>query len=233
MARTKAGAALTEAHRLEQRQLSVKAIAALLEVWPLLDASDLDGTARRWLTAAAAIVSTHHDESARLAQQYLTLLRQVEVGPPPADWAPPTPAPLNMDAVRTSLLVQGPIRVKASIAAGRPLPSALETAATTMAAAGSRHALHGGRSVVMGAGSSDPAVVGVRRVAASSACPYCAAAAGITLPPGEEVHRYHDGCHCQLEPDYTNPSNPETSAPAGPPDSRPPAGPNPTRTPPP
>lgn len=198
---SEAGRRLTDAHRIAQVQLSARTVARLIMVWPLLDLSDLDGTAQRWLTAIEPIISQAHGVSSALASAYLSQLRTLEVG----EALPTTSAPtLNAEAVRTSLLVQGPVAVKAAMTAGRDLAMAGQTASYTSAAAGSRHALSGGRDLIKSAVQSDPRVQRMRRVTSAKACDFCKriAAYAETNPALWHDFRGHDGCHCQPEPVY-------------------------------
>ncbi len=207
---TRAGAMLTEAHRLAQAKLSAQVVADLLKVWPLLDPTDLDATVDRWLTASAAIVAKKHGDSAALAREYLRRFRAVELGTPLADWTPPpAPAP-STEAIRTSMVVQGPVRIKAAMTVGTPLAQAVQTAAGTSSAAGSRHALNGGRDAIVAATKADDRAVGIRRVTAAKCCAFCAMlssrsyyglssdATGVDM----DEFKVHDGCHCTPETVY-------------------------------
>lgn len=197
---TRAGAMLTEAHRLAQAKLSAQVVADLLKVWPLLDPTDLDATVDRWLTASAAIVLKKHGDSAALAREYLRRFRAVELGTPLADWTPPpAPAP-STEAIRTSLVVQGPVRIKAAMTARTALEVATQTASATSSAAGSRHALTGGRDTIVEAAKADERARGLRRVTSGDSCKFCSMLA--TRTDFTYEFQAHDGCHCQTHPVY-------------------------------
>ncbi len=191
------GKALTEAHRKGQAKLSARVLADLMAVWPMLDPADLDATSAAWLTAAAAVVNSHRANSAALAREYLRQYRAVETGKPLASWEPPAIDPLPAAQVKTSLLVTGPVSIKAAMARGIQLPSAVSTALAASMAAGSRQALSGGRATVMGASQGDSLAVGVQRVTSAGSCDYCSGLGGKVLPQGVTDFHTHDGCHCQ------------------------------------
>ncbi len=197
---TRAGALLTEAHRLAQAKLSAEVVADLLKIWPLLDPGDLDTTVDRWLTASQAIVVQRYDDSAAVAREYLLQFREVELGPASTAWTPPAaPAPA-LGAIRTSLVVQGPVRIRAALAARTSLDVAALNAAGTSAAAGSRHALGGGRATIVEAAKADDQATGLRRITSSGACKFCSMLASrvdLTFD-----FKAHDGCHCQTQPVY-------------------------------
>ncbi len=197
---TRAGILLTEAHRLAQAKLSASVVADLLKVWPLLDPTALDATVDRWLTASQAIVVKKHGDSAALAREYLRRFRAVELGTPITAWTPPAPPVAAIDAIRTSLVVQGPVRIKAAMTARTALEVAARTAAGTSSAAGSRHALTGGRDTIVEAAKADERAQGLRRVTSGSACSFCSMLA--TRTDFTYQFKAHDGCHCQTQPAY-------------------------------
>ena len=197
---TQAGVLLTEAHRLAQAKLSAEVVADLLKVWPLLDPNALDATVDRWLTASHAIVAKKHGDSAALAREYLRRFRAVELGTPITAWTPPAAPAAAIDAIRTSLVVQGPVRIKAAMVARTPLEQAVQTAAGTSSAAGSRHALTGGRDTITEAAKVDERAQGLRRVTSGDSCKFCSMLA--TRTDFTYEFKAHDGCHCQSQPVY-------------------------------
>lgn len=196
-----AGRRLTDAHRTAQARLSAQTVARLVMVWSLLDPTDLDASAPGWLTAAEPIVAQAHRTSSALAGAYLAQLRLVEVG----EALPTTAVPaLDAAALRTSLLVQGPISLKSAMAAGRNLTAASETASFTSASAGTRHALNGGRDLIRTATATDPRATGIVRATSAGACAFCQQIAEYsrTNPALTGPFECHDNCHCQPVPVY-------------------------------
>ena len=211
MAATQAGALLTEAHRLAQVRLSAQTVARLLELWPLLDPNDIDGTYQRWVNAALPVIRGQRVASERLSAAYLTAFRAVEVPDAAPVTFPPAP-PLSDEAAATSLLVRGPYRMREMLARSVPLAQASSTASAEAAAAGTRHALNGGREFLQAAAEADPEVVGVRRVTSPGCCAFCALLAARSYDglsshatrSGSDAYKVHDNCHCTSELVYPN-----------------------------
>lgn len=216
MAATAAGRTLTESHRLLQARLSLVTNSRLLEAWQLLDVARIDATSGRWLATTTAIVGQQRLVSAEIARAYLRQFRAVELETDPdAFTAPPLPA-IDLEAVATSLSVQGPIRIKSLMATGEPLTSIAERAAMSSAAAGTRHSLNGGRDLIVASSAADPDAHGVRRVTSPGCCSFCALLAsrsyhGVTTAATgrfadgtwRPTFKVHDNCHCQPETAYT------------------------------
>lgn len=198
MARTEAGSRLTELHRLAQVQISAQTVAQLLQVWPLLDLEDLDATTRRWLTAAIPIVRAARGRSARLASEYLRRFIAAESGLALAAPLATVVPDLPLARIATSLITTGPVSIKSAVAVGRDLASAAEIASASSAAAGTRHALDGGREVILTASDAHPDITGVKRIVSSNACSYCRGKAADR--GGVLDFKAHDNCHCQPEP---------------------------------
>lgn len=202
MALTLAGRQLTAFHRTAQARLSAQTTARLLQVWPLLDINALDATTAQWLAAAVPIIEQSRLASAALASAYVSTLRPIETSLPPLA-LPPLP-PASIDRIRTSLLVMGPIAIKAAMTSGRPIVVAGQTASFTSSAAGARQALSGGRDLITAATQADPQARGMVRVTSPGACAFCEEIAGYseTNPALGGDFQCHDGCHCQPEPVY-------------------------------
>ena len=204
MAATLAGARLTEGHRLAQARLRADTVARLLAVWPLLDPKALDATAERWLTAALPIVEAQRAASAVLAESYARAFRATELDAPPADLPTVGLRSFATDQAATSLLVTGPVRVKAAMRTGAELVDALDLGRAGSAAAGSRVALDGGRDLLADTVAADPEVTVYERVTSGRPCAFCAmlASRGPVYSPTTVTFRSHDHCGCNLEPAY-------------------------------
>lgn len=197
---TDAGRRLSEAHRQAQVRLGAQTVARLIRVWPLLDLNDLDGTAEAWLTAAGAVTEAQRQASIGLAAAYARALRTVETGSTEGFTIPPS-QPVDPDALRTSLLVTGPLSVKRAMTRGVSLAAASETAMAASSAAGMRHSLNGGRELIRGAVRADPKAKGYQRATSGNACAYCAGKAGVRFS-SDEIFHAHDGCACMAVPAY-------------------------------
>lgn len=194
----------TDLHRTAQARISASVLVALVPLWRILDIDHLDERSGDWLAAAAPVVRSHHAASSALAAAYFTHIRGLEL--PAASPAPTVPAPvLDEKALATSLLVTGPIAIKAKLAAGMPLSQAVEQAFAGSSSAAARHALSGGRDFIQAAGRADERATGLVRVTSPGACEFCQTIADYseTNPALLGDFQCHDGCHCQPEPVFT------------------------------
>lgn len=215
MAVTAVGARLTELHRQAQVRVGAQTVARMFDVWRLLDPLDVDGTAPAWLTAARGVVEAQHRVSADLAAAYLRRFRAVElagVGETLAATAAgiaellaPVVPPLVAEALTTSLLVTGPIAVKEGTRRGLPLEQVVAEARVASARSAMRHALAGGRDLILEQVERDERALGWARATSGSPCAFCAmlASRGPVYSSQETAaFQAHDGCSCTAEPVY-------------------------------
>lgn len=204
MAATLEARRLTEAHRLAQVRLGAQTVQAMRIVWPLLAVDNLDGTFDRWLSASRLVVDGQRRVSARLAANYLSTFKMLELGPTatavPLVLAEATP----VAAVTTSLAVTGPASVKAALNRGVQAAKAMEVAEARTSAAAMRHVLNGGRETITGSLQSDREARGWRRVTSGKACDFCSMLAGRGAVFGADSVQFHahDACSCSAEPAY-------------------------------
>jgi len=199
VAATAGGRRLTEVHRLAQARLGAATVAQMVAVWPLLDPERLDQTFPDWLATAQVLVGASRAQSATLAANYVATFRTLEIGQR-ADVTTLAAVP-PAKALATSLLVTGPVAIKAAVGRGKPRTAAAETAMATSAAAAMRHALNGGRETIIRAVSADKRARGWHRVTSGRACPFCASLTGQVFS-GPADFRAHDHCSCSVEPLY-------------------------------
>lgn len=204
MAATAAGTRLTEAHRLAQARLGAQTVRALRAVFPLLDPADLDGTFDSWLRAVLPVIRSQRTTSARLAANYLTTFRTLELGADVDPYVPVIADALDTSAVSTSMLVTGPVSVRSNLARAVPLVRALTLAEANSARAGMRHVMNGGRDTIQNAVANDTAAHGWARSASGKACAFCAmlASRGPVYSKATVDFHAHDGCSCGSEPVY-------------------------------
>jgi hypothetical protein len=215
VALTAAGARLTERHRKNQLALRATFLREMLRSWPLLNPANLDGTAARWLELTMDLILRFRTRSVATAVDYYDRFRSAELGAEPVDrrvLLGLDAAPL--DAIRTSLVVTGPARVKYRTSRGAPAEEAAQRALVDVSGAASRHVLGGGRDVLDAAAERDALAVGFARVTGPRPCAFCAMLAGrgpvyksraaATFTSGRSKrgagHRYHDHCGCSVEP---------------------------------
>lgn len=201
MAATLQASRLTEAHRLAQARLGAVTVARMRTIWRLLNPDALDATFPDWLAAAYPIVQAQRSTSARLAANYLTAFKTLELGTA-ARIAPVLSETADRQSVATSLLVTGPISVKRAMERGVQLARALPVAEAASSAAAMRHALDGGRQTILQTLRADPDARGWVRVASGGACDFCARLDGKRHPTDDADFPAHDGCSCSQEPAY-------------------------------
>ncbi|MEU5259014.1 hypothetical protein [Amycolatopsis sp. NPDC021455] len=216
MAATLAGAQLTEAHRTHQLAMQALFLDELLRYWPLLDPLRLDRTAAGWVDAVLALIAGYRTQSAVISLDYYQRFRAAEIGPRTLD----QPAilrsiPANEDTIRASLIATGPAKIKHDTRIGRTPEQAQQAAVTAVTGAATRHVQNGGRDALIAAGDTENRHIKWFRVTAANPCAFCAmlasrgpvylsrasalyATAGApSRQPGE---KYHDNCHCTVEP---------------------------------
>jgi hypothetical protein len=202
MAATSRGRQLTETHRLAQVRVGVATGVQMRDLWRLLDPTALAETSPVWIDAAVRMISTQHGISADLARRYYQALRVAELGVPlTGTLAAP---PLVEEAVRTSLAVTGPVRIERAIRRSASIEAATRTALTETARSAQRHALTGGRAVIVETARRDPRSGGWMRVTSGNACTFCESLAVRGAVFGEESVSFaaHDGCRCTGEPEF-------------------------------
>jgi hypothetical protein len=187
--------ALADAHRLTQQKLGIQTIRLLHTAFPLLDIQNLDATTGRWLEATVNLVRVQHLRSARMAGDYLTAARALDLGVDSP--LVPVLAIADIEQITTSLRVTGPIRARELGGAGRTLTEIRQAVFTASSRAGMRHALAGGRNTITGTTARDRKG-GWARVTSGDPCAFCAmlASRGPVYSQATVRFRAHDGCSC-------------------------------------
>lgn len=193
---------LTEAHRSVQARLGQQTVTMLHGVWPALDLNDLDGTFDRWHGLAVPIVRAQRTASARMAANYMFIVRKLELGPiRPA--RPVLAETVSAERLTTSLRVTGPVSLKSNVGRGMPLERAAAIADENSARAGMRYALDGGRNTIAQTTAADGEARGwTWQVTSDKPCDYCAGLDGVLFYLGEAEFKPHDGCDCEAVPSY-------------------------------
>lgn len=196
---------LTEAHRLTQGRLGMRAMARLHTVWALLDPTDLDATVDRWISSSLPIIEAHRAQSAESAGRYMRAFKDTDLGtragPIPLELA----TTIDPAQVATSLLVTGPISIKKATATGSALAAAVDTAEANAVRASMRHVLNGGRATIIDTVAADRQALGWARATSGRPCSFCALLAGRgPVYKGQETADFHahDGCSCSTQPVY-------------------------------
>lgn len=202
MASTAEATLLTQTHRRAQVALGKQTEAGLREVWSTLDLQDLDGTFNTWCDLASRIVRRQRASSARLAANYYTTFRSLELGSDVRPIVPVLAEKVTAPQLATSLRVTGPVSLKSNVGKGMDLGRAADIANERSSRAGQRYALGGGRDTVVETVRTDPEAKGWVWVAEPGACAYCENLDGVLFYLGETEFNPHDGCGCGTEIAY-------------------------------
>lgn len=191
-----------------------------VNLWGLLDPSDLDGSALRWLPEQLRVVLAGRRTSALVAAAAYRDYRVAEVGEPlaakgkglgalPGGVTIPLESRVSDNAliakVSTSLRVTGPVKVKQSRMVGRTVDRSMGDALASVVSATQRHVLDGGRMASLSLMRSDPRVRSYARVTGGDACAFCgllAARGAVFLSEASADFASHDNCGCGAEAIY-------------------------------
>ena len=202
MAATATGRRLTEDHRQAQLAVRAELLRDVVTAWAALDPGALDRSVPSWLELMLSLVGAYRARSARTAMDYLAEFRTAETGL--AASVADLVADADPEAVSTSLLVTGPVRIKQLTRAGRTPEQAAIKAFTSVSGAASRHVLTGGRDALTITTTADPVALGWIRVTDADPCYFCALLASRGPVYDEDTVHFeaHDGCGCTGEPVY-------------------------------
>jgi hypothetical protein len=191
------GFALANTHRIQQVRLSAEVQRKLAAVYKrTIDPNDLDRTFPLYLAAAQRVIGQGRELSDVMARRYyMRVATAAGVDPAAIDMRP---APVDREAIETSLRVTGPVTVKSAIASGVPLDLAVQLGLAKTIAAGKRITLNAGREMLIRASRRDPNVDGWARVSDGDPCYFCAMLIGRGPDYSEKTvsFRSHDGCGC-------------------------------------
>jgi hypothetical protein len=209
MARTDAGAELTDQHRQAQAQVSRLALRDFLMLWPLWRVEDQakqqdeDGSFKALVAATLIVIRAHHRVSSQVAAAYFDAFRRAERVD--GVFSPRLASPVNEDRVTASLYVTGRVMTRRALLAGKPPAEAHKTAFVRMSGAVTRHVLQGGRDTIVLSTGEDPKALRWARVTNGSPCAFCAMVASrgaVFLGHDTAEFEPHDGCNCTAEPHY-------------------------------
>lgn len=188
---------LADAHRLAQAGIGTETLLLAQRLFPLLDLTNLDRTTTRWLRAMVPVIQAQSSKSARLAADYLTVARQLDLGDDPQ--FVPTLARTDVAQIVSSLSVTGPVRVNALMADGAGMATIRRTVLTTSSRSAMRLAMAGGRGTITETINADPHPAGWARVTSGRPCAFCAMLASrgpVYTGQASASFQAHDGCAC-------------------------------------
>lgn len=210
MARTEAGATLTETHRRGQLQLRARALRDFALLWPLWTGDER--SFQRLLAASMPLIRGYHDRSSGLATGYYEAFRTAErvAGP-----AAPRPAPqLDEEVVRGTLHYVGADMTRRAVLAGYSPQAAMQTALVRTSGTVTRFTMQGGRDAVLLSSAEDRQARGWARVTGGDSCPFCltlASRGAAYLSESTAEFQAHDHCSCAAEVQYDGAALPESS----------------------
>jgi hypothetical protein len=228
---TKAGATLTQAHRVAQARHGAQIAALALALWlRTVKTDNLEETTTTWMEKLITAIFSTRNKSASTTRVYYTAFRQLEIPEVPRFTIPATPE-LLVERVETSLRVTGPIAYQKRIARIKELDDldprvekaltddAFRSAAKTSSAAAVRLVLDGGRETMHTAATEDRFALGWARVTQANPCYFCAMLASRGFDYGKHAFddsnklfdgagkaKVHDSCQCTMEPSFSNKS---------------------------
>lgn len=200
MARTPAGATLTNEHRQGQLRIRATAISDFTRLWPLWQG---DGRSfSNLVTASVPLVRVHRNLSASLAGAYFTAFRSAERAGRNA--SPRLADPIDEDRVRGTMFVVGHEMTRKALAAGKAPQAAMADALTRTTGTLTRFVLDGGRETTVLSTAADREAQGFTRVTSGDPCAFCAmlASRGPVFSEDAAAFEAHDHCSCTAEPAY-------------------------------
>lgn len=200
MARTAAGATLTETHRRAQLHLRARALQDYARIWPIWDGDDV--SFGRLTTAASALVTVYRSLSASLAASYFGSYRAAE-GAGGAASARLAPS-LSREVVVGTLHVVGRDATLRAIQSGQSPDRAMKTALVRTSGTISRFTLDGGRQTTIASVAADREARGWARVTDGNPCVFCRMLAGRGAVYSEDTADFqgHDHCGCSAAAVY-------------------------------
>ncbi|NOJ59751.1 hypothetical protein [Arthrobacter sp. 260] len=204
MALTAEGRELTEANRLAQLAIAARAMAVSSVLWDGVDVGRLDQSTARWMPAQLAVLRRFHNDSNRVAGEYLRQYRLAEVGQP----GDPIPGVFDTAEMRNTMLLAGPVRTKLLIANGMEPDEAKAGTFVKLGGMVRRQVLDGGRGSVNRTERGDRRAKGWRRVSDRDPCTFCAmlCARGPVYGSEQKANQvggsglqFHGHCGCTAE----------------------------------
>lgn len=208
MAMTKAGTALTEAHRLQQLALRASVVRDVAKLWPLWRPSD-PASYEAFETAMALLVQSRSQQSWALAARYYQMFAGLEA--PAAEVKAVIQVAAAVDARQISAAVSATSRasVYSALAAGQPYEQAMANGLVNVSGAASRLVLNTGRDTIIQATQRDKRALGWARVTDAAPCAFCAmlSSRGPVYSKGSADFHAHGHCGCTAEPVFSRASD--------------------------
>lgn len=194
MARTDAGAALTETHRQAQLQVRARALADFARLWPIWQGDE--SSFGRLAAATNTLITAYRSLSSSLAASYFQSYRAAErVG---GTAAPRLATPLPADVVIGTLYIVGRDSALNAIQAGQPRDRAMHTALVRASGTVTRLTLDAGRETTIASVAADRQARGWARITDQDPCVFCRLLASRGAVYSEDTADFqgHDHCGC-------------------------------------
>jgi hypothetical protein len=209
MARTDAGAELTDQHRQAQAAVNAAALRDYVRLWPLWRVEDQskpqddDHSFPALAAALLILIRAHHKLSTSLAAEYFDAFRGAERVQ--GSFSPRLADPVNTDKVTSALYVTGRVMTRRAMLAGKSPLEARQVAFVRTAGLVTQEVLRGGRDTIILSTGEDPKALKWARVTNGTPCAFCAMLASrgaVYLGHDTAEFRPHLHCNCQPEPHY-------------------------------
>lgn len=203
MARTAAGSAITEAHRVIQIRLATGLARDLALLWRPVDPTDIRGTLEPFARAGMAVTLNARRSSASAAQSYYAMFRQVEGVP--GEFRPNLARDPDPNVLRGGLFGAGAQGMINGRRRGMDVAKAAENGFVKASGAAIQIAANGGRETLLAAVSSDPQARGYQRVTDGDPCAFCQMIASqgiIAYDESSAGFESHGHCGCTAEPAF-------------------------------
>lgn len=200
MARSSAGAALTEQHRQAQLRVRALALSDYTRLWPIWTGDD--ESFGRLAAATLTLVRVYAGLSSSVAAAYFASFRATEGITGSA--APKLATVPSEGLVVGTLHVTGRDAVRDAIRAGMTPRVAQQNALVRTSGSVTRLVLNGGRDTIIQSTAEDRRALGWARVTDSKPCAFCAlvASRGPVYKQDTVNFEAHDHCSCVGEPFY-------------------------------
>ena len=204
MAATKAGAALTETHRLQQLALRASVVRDVAKLWPMWTPSN-PGSYQAFETAMALLVQSRSRQSWALAARYYEMFSGLEAPAAAVKSAIQMAALVDAKQIAASISATSRAAVYSALAAGQPYEQAMASGLVQVSGSASRLVLNTGRDTIIEAVTRDRRALGWARVTDSAPCAFCAMLAGRGPVYSEATADFqsHGHCGCTAEPVFS------------------------------
>lgn len=210
--------ALTQAQQQAQYANSQLVAVIVAAYFQSLGEQDYDSQIANLLTEVIPLLAARRADSASLAAQFYSDVRQLMVPSVAEAFEIHSGAELNLDQVRHSLISTGPFALKKALAEPDvDRAEALANAAEAVGQASQRHVADGGRLTIIQTAQEDPVSLGyVRILNSTDPCFFCTMLVSrgpvykddsfdLSDPrfigPGDA--KVHDHCHCTMRAVYS------------------------------